>query len=76
MAKSKVVKVSGSEQDLDISIVLRSSRLKLTEMREFNRLIIDFLSTHSIKCSLVSQDTLIQTDSERTLFTITSKFQA
>lgn len=76
MAKSKVVKVIENEKDLTVQVVIRSSQLKVTELREFNRRLIDFLSTQPETVKLVSEDLLVQRDADRTLITITTKHEA
>lgn len=76
MAKGKVVRANGSERDLDVTIVVRSSQLKSTELREFNRRLTDFLSTQPEAVLLVSEDFLVQRDADRTLVTLTSKLEA
>lgn len=76
MAKGKVVKDTETGRDLDVTIIVRSSQLKLTELREFNRRLIDFLSTQPEVVLLVSEDMLVQRDIDRNLITLTSKLVA
>lgn len=75
MKKSKVVNEERKVHDLDVTISLRSSRMKVRDLSQIIQRLTESLSL-DLTVSLIEQDTSVSQNSERTLYSLTTKLQS